>query len=66
MDATALRQARRDLGLSINALARAVGATGRTVRRWEAGSLAIPLRIDEQIRAEIGALQCSANGATHR
>ena len=51
-----LKAARRRLGLSIRELATAVGATPRTVRRWQAGSLPIPPRVAEQIEAELGAL----------
>lgn len=39
-----LRTARKALGLSAEGFARVVGATGRTVRRWEAGSQDIPPR----------------------
>lgn len=38
-----LKQARKSLGLSAEGLARLVGvASGRTVRRWEAGGQDIP------------------------
>jgi DNA-binding transcriptional regulator YiaG len=40
---TDLKHARRQLGLSLNEFARAVGvATGRTVRKWEDGDRDIP------------------------
>lgn len=61
MDATTLRQARRKLGLSVYDLARLTNTTsGRTVRRWEAGTKPIPPHVAELL------LRWLANGATHR
>lgn len=51
-----VKDARRRLDLSVNEFARAVGVTGRTVRRWEAGSLPVPERVVDQIAAELAAL----------
>ncbi len=37
------KTARRALGLSVNSMAQVVGvATGRTIRKWEAGDRSIP------------------------
>ncbi len=42
MTPTEFKTARRELGLSQNALAKRMGVTGRTIRRWEAGDTQIP------------------------
>ena len=42
MTPTEFKAARRGLGLSQNALAARMGVTGRTIRRWEAGTIPIP------------------------
>ncbi len=38
------KAARRDLGLSQNALAARMGVVRKTVQRWEKGTVPIPLR----------------------
>ena len=45
-----IRAFRATLGLSVRGFAELVGATPRTVRRWEAGTLE-PLELVEQLRA---------------
>ena len=42
MTPTEFRSARHALGLSLNALADRMGVTGRSIRRWEAGSIPLP------------------------
>lgn len=49
MTPSALKSARRRLRLSCRGLAAAVGSTARTVRRWEAGSLAVPSPAAERV-----------------
>ena len=52
MTADDLREARKALGLSADALARLLNAeSGRTVRRWEAGESNVPGPVDALLTA---------------
>lgn len=56
-----IRQARRKLGLSVYDLAKLTNtSSGRTVRRWEAGTKPVPLHVIDLL------LRLLAKGATHR
>ena len=59
MTPQALKCARRSLGLSVRDLAALVGATPRTVRRWERGSLPLAPGV-----AQIVAAALQASGAS--